>query len=65
MSNSRNRNVCVLTDIHYSIEFPSEPSEEIIQALVSGLKMGEDRMQWDIDGEEWAETSSIQSRRIV
>jgi hypothetical protein len=55
MGYNKSRNICVLTDIHYSIEFTSEPSDEIIQALASGLKKDEDRLQWDIAGEKWAD----------
>lgn len=55
MGSGRARNVCVLTEIYYGIEFKSEPSDEVIQALVSGLKKGEGRLRWDLDGNEWAD----------
>jgi len=55
MGNSTGRNVCVLTEIQYNVEFIFEPSEVTIQALVSSLKKDEDRLQWDIDGDESAD----------
>lgn len=40
MRKGRDRNVYVLNEIHYDIEFTSKPSEGVIQTLLYALKKG-------------------------